>query len=105
MLILTQESRGTVKDHRFRKNGKNCKYCGKLHAQGRCPAFGKVCTNCHKRNHFAAVCRSEPRVNLLEDVQSDVHKDDFEINCVDYYVASLSSSSKGLTTALRMCDL
>ena len=23
-----------------------------------CPAFGKMCRNCGKRNHFANVCRS-----------------------------------------------
>jgi hypothetical protein len=36
----------------------NCKFCGGSHAKGKCPAFGKKCSNCQKRNHFAAVCRS-----------------------------------------------
>jgi len=25
-----------------------------------CPAFGQTCAKCHKKNHFAAVCRSRP---------------------------------------------
>ena len=29
---------------------KNCKYCGDFHAAGNCPAFGKTCTKCNKKN-------------------------------------------------------
>ena len=39
----------------------SCKACGLQHRQGRCPAWGKTCNKCRKRNHFAAMCRSEPR--------------------------------------------
>ena len=27
------------------------------HEAGKCPAFGTICRNCGKRNHFARVCR------------------------------------------------
>jgi len=40
---------------------KPCAGCGKqFHPKGRstCPAWGKVCKNCNKINHFANVCRS-----------------------------------------------
>ena len=33
-----------------------CRYCGYSHERGRCPAFGKTCNLCTKRNHFAKVC-------------------------------------------------
>ena len=36
----------------------NCKYCGKSHNRGNCPAFGKKCGKCGKENHFKAVCKS-----------------------------------------------
>ena len=36
-----------------------CGRCGFVRRQGRCPAFGKNCNKCGKKNHFAAVCRSE----------------------------------------------
>ena len=39
---------------------KNCKYCVDSHAAGKCPAFGKTCTKCNKKNHLAKVCRSTP---------------------------------------------
>ena len=36
-----------------------CGRCGFVHQQGRCPAFGKNCNKCGKKNHFSAVCHSE----------------------------------------------
>ena len=38
-----------------------CRACGIRHQPGRCPARGKACNKCHKRNHFAAVCRSNAK--------------------------------------------
>ena len=35
-----------------------CKYCGKNHKPRECPAFGRICKKCHKKNHFAKVCKS-----------------------------------------------
>ncbi|XP_019614733.1 PREDICTED: uncharacterized protein K02A2.6-like [Branchiostoma belcheri] len=37
-----------------------CKYCAKRHAANKeaCPAYGKECASCGKRNHFARACRS-----------------------------------------------
>ena len=36
-----------------------CGRCGFVHQQGRCPAFGKNCNKCGKKNRFSAVCHSE----------------------------------------------
>ena len=36
---------------------KSCGFCGRNHMRGQCPAYGKVCTKCLKRNQFAVVCR------------------------------------------------
>lgn len=35
-----------------------CRYCGTVHPPRRCPAFGRTCKKCSKKNHFANVCRS-----------------------------------------------
>ena len=37
---------------------RNCKYCGKSHYIGNCPAFGKKFQKCGKDNHFKVVCKS-----------------------------------------------
>lgn len=37
----------------------NCSSCGFFHpASGKCPAAGKTCNRCGKRNHFKSVCKS-----------------------------------------------
>ena len=38
-----------------------CQYCGKGHQWGaeHCPAFGKRCSRCMGRNHFAKVCKKK----------------------------------------------
>ncbi|GFV31885.1 transposon Tf2-6 polyprotein [Trichonephila clavipes] len=34
----------------------NCKKCGRKHKPRECPALGKICAKCQKKNHFAAKC-------------------------------------------------
>ena len=43
------------------RNRMECNYCGKKHVRGtsNCPAYGKICSKCHKKNHFALVCRAK----------------------------------------------
>lgn len=61
----------------IKKNLSTCKWCGYLHDKGKCPAFGKKCTNCGKVNHFKSVCRSNRptfinrNIHLLNDDDSD----------------------------------
>ncbi|XP_058456797.1 uncharacterized protein LOC131434165 [Malaya genurostris] len=42
----------------------NCKFCGKCHMKGRCPAWNKTCSNCGKRGHFHTVCFGRTGINL-----------------------------------------
>ena len=37
----------------------DCKFCGKSHDKGKCPAYGKVCNNCGRKNHFELRCTSK----------------------------------------------
>ena len=37
---------------------KDCKYCGSNYQHRQCPAFGKSCKACGKKNHFAKKCWS-----------------------------------------------
>ena len=45
-------------EHRQRQ----CSYCGNLHKQKNCPAYGKKCRACSKLNHFERFCRSTARM-------------------------------------------
>lgn len=47
-----------------------CKFCNLEHKKGQCPAYGKKCNVCHRRNHFSSVCYKRAAVNVIEDDQS-----------------------------------
>jgi hypothetical protein len=55
----TYESKHT--DSRSTDNSGICKYCNRIHPRQKelCPAYGKICSKCGKRNHFGAVCLKE----------------------------------------------
>ena len=44
---------------------KQCRFCGFDHLKGKCPAYGKECRKCSRRNHFASRC-PEKSVNDVE---------------------------------------
>ena len=55
-----------------------CDYCGTKHQPRQCPAYGKTCNRCSKRNHFSSVCKSAPKpIQTLEVQQEPVEKSYF----------------------------
>lgn len=56
-------------------NSDACKYCNLRHAPNNCPAYGKNCNLCSKRNHFASVCfdnnKKEKKVETINAVDFD----------------------------------
>ncbi|VDP73507.1 unnamed protein product [Echinostoma caproni] len=52
-----------------------CRFCGRIHLMGRsnCPAWGKTCDNCKKRNHFAAKCFGKKKSTSEHHVQAVDH--------------------------------
>ena len=62
----------------------NCKYCGKSHNRGNCPAFSKKCGKCGKENHFKAVCKSgsglDKRDNSKHRPRAKGKKKFYEVN-------------------------
>ena len=45
--------------NRSTRSKTNCKFCGRSHGKRDCPAFGKECHNCGRKNHFSKMCRSQ----------------------------------------------
>lgn len=43
----------------------DCKWCGSSHPKGKCPAYGKTCSNCGKTNHFVKACRKKENFDSL----------------------------------------
>ena len=38
---------------------KKCKFCKNSQHRGKCPAYGKVCHNCYRKNHFKTCCQRD----------------------------------------------
>ena len=94
--VRTVQAKGLIKD---------CQYCGNTHQRRKCPAYGKICKKCNRKNHFASVCRSK-KVNNVEDERKDEEevcmvnedgKDQFFVGSVDK-----GSSSKEWTSSVEI---
>lgn len=70
-----QQSAGTKVKYASNKDSKdfyNCKKCGTRHGPRNCPAFGKICLNCKKPNHFKKGCKL---INEIKVSDSDINGD------------------------------
>ena len=56
---------------------KQCKYCGTNHNVRQCPAYGKKCSKCNMKSHFAKMCRrrdQESQRRTQKPVKNDFKK-------------------------------
>ena len=71
----------SARDQKPHKSKARCRFCGQMHVLKKelCPARGKVCSACNKRNHFAVICMTKrPRKNL-HLVENDSESEDEEL--------------------------
>lgn len=106
----TSHGYGAVKP----KELKECKFCGQCHVWRKeaCPAFGKTCSDCGYKNHFAIKCRSKskhssdrpkPRhkSNKVNSIQED--SDEEEIQYVMNIASGPSSeTAKSIMTTMEV---
>ena len=74
----------------------SCRYCGYHHERGRCPAYGKMCNVCMKKNHFSKVC-SKINSNKREDPTHHIGKEnvlDIENSCNIYSICQIKNRDK-----------
>ena len=48
-----------------------CKFCGKFHPMNKfmCPAWGKTCNICGRKNHFPVTCSVKPREEIRRSLK------------------------------------
>jgi len=79
-----------------------CKYCGGKHEADRmkCPAYGKICRQCGKMNHFHTVClRGKGKagmkdISVVQESQSEEAESDDELFVVEQ-VGTVNHNRKG----------
>ena len=71
---------------------KKCKFCNGSHLRGICPAYGKRCRNCNRRNHFA-VCCSQKSIKHVH--QQDTSSDDSSVagNDDEFFIDMVEASN------------
>ncbi len=71
---------------------KKCKFCNGSHLHGVCPAYGKRCRNCNRRNHFA-VCCSQKSIKHVH--QQDTSSDDSSVagNDGEFFIDMVEASN------------
>lgn len=69
----------------------HCRFCNFVHRNRECPAYGKTCNTCSKKNHFSSVCRTRS-VSTIErsnnynpelNSQDNNDNDEFYIGCLE----------------------
>lgn len=55
----------------------NCTFCGTTHKPRQCPAYGKTCHKCKRKNHFSTVCAARTVACLATNESDD---SDSELN-------------------------
>ena len=58
-----------------------CGYCGNQHQFGNpehCPAYRRTCSKCGMKNHFAKVCRSKRKIDMIHQDFCDPSEEDLD---------------------------
>ena len=93
------KSKGTQKTKKEVKNGP-CGFCGMEHRKGNCPAYGKECVYCHKKNHFERVCRQKKEDEECKAIESRPGDEYDELFVIEQQPA-VSKQGKRLLTTLH----
>ena len=92
-------------ESRCRKKGgkRTCGRCGLKHEPKKCPAFGKTCSKCLKKNHFARACRSDKvlteKVNQVGDSSDEEDSDDEYVKKIT--IGWMSAADTGKKTTVK----
>ena len=61
-LVSVDELRRSTSFNRGKDTSKiDCRFCGRSHRKRDCPAYGKECHKCGRKNHFSNMCKESKR--------------------------------------------
>ena len=89
------KSKSKSKGFKTQTDYTDCKFCGKSHNKGQCPAYSKVCNNCGRKNHFETKCHSKSKSSSERKTKS-FHKcgkcGHKKVDCIGYSQEESSES-------------
>ena len=89
---LLPQSTPTSKQKTGEQNLIRCKFCATTHTRDKfqCPAWGKTCSVCKRRNHFAAACSNKPPKTPHRSNRRMVSSIDHDTDSSEEYIATLT---------------
>ena len=86
------QSTPTSKQKTGEQNLIRCKFCATTHTRDKfqCPAWGKTCSVCKRRNHFAAACSNKPPKTPHRSNRRMVSSIDHDTDSSEEYIATLT---------------
>ena len=64
------KSKSKSKGFKSQADYTDCRFCGKAHDKGQCPAYGKICNKCGRKNHFESKCQAKAKSDRQKDSKS-----------------------------------
>ena len=93
------------KEGEWKREQRNCEYCGFKHAKRKCPAYGKICQKCNKKNHFANVCKTKANLSVksLDAVCNDTEYSEIgKLFSLTHEIGAVSSKGNRWFVTLEM---
>ena len=80
-----------------------CRYCGGTHQPRQCPAYGKVCKESSKTEHFQKVCHSR-KSRVINEMEQEVSQEytEHDLEMVSINSVCFTKNYSMLTTKLEM---
>ena len=104
----------TKKTPKFDSKKTKCRACDYEHVKGQCPAYGKKCSKCGRKNHFAAVCRTTESKKKrfskklhevdLQDEESEDRDISQDPDGKNYVIESLEQSRNNEINVTATCE-
>lgn len=79
-----------------------CGKCGKTHVWGKCPAYGKECHTCKKRNHFATMCKNGTNTRHNRHKQFHQVQQVEQETLSEYFIGSIETNIPPWTTNIEL---
>ncbi|RXN08425.1 retrotransposon-like family member retr-1 [Labeo rohita] len=72
--ITKTKSARQVNIKHTRKEKYECTRCGYVHEPRKCPAYGKICNECSRKNHFSRMCKTPQKKDKQTRFEKKVHE-------------------------------
>lgn len=86
-------------ERRSRRYGfiQECTNCGNSHPVNQCPAYGKMCTNCKRRNHYAKVYRSKYIRTVTDEETTRTYEPDLNKDMGALFIGEINNKQEQLS--------